>query len=183
MQSPVTSNKDRRARFRENTVAEVRFHPIPITGTVYRVVRPIVPSMSPPPQRGVLIVKRLPATPALSFPAASPSLHPVANPTNTAVLFIPPSFLTPGVCLYMLSSCQASSVTYVPHVPGLTHTTRQSSLLRLPSVHCAPSLKLCVGDLFWAFRVFSDAGISPVKPYVTVHDVLLVIYYHPYAAC
>jgi hypothetical protein len=35
-----------------------------------------------------------------------------------------------------------------------------------------------VADLPWTFNVFPDAGLSPGKAYVTVHDVLLSIYYH-----
>jgi len=39
-----------------------------------------------------------------------------------------------------------------------------------------------VGDLPWTLNVFPDAKLSPGKAYVTVHDVLLAIYYHLRAA-
>jgi hypothetical protein len=44
------------------------------------------------------------------------------------------------------------------------------------------SLDFRVGDLPWTFNVFPSAEMSPGKAYITVHDVLLAIYYHLRAA-
>jgi hypothetical protein len=172
-------NKVLRARFNENPVAEVRSIPSPASSTSSLAASP-GPS-TPPPLPNVAFSS--PTNSSSSLSPYPPIPHPdVYTPSPIrqahALPFIPPAPLTPGVCLH--PALVAPSLQYdVRYPPSQNNPHLSPAILATPaSSPPLPSLGLRVGNLPWMFNVFPDAGLSPGKAYVTVHDVLLAIHYH-----
>ena len=170
----MSTNKDRRARFNPNPVAEVRSFSSPASST-----SSLGPS-TPPPLPDV----------AFSSPAHSPTLSPYPSPPHPRVYtpspipqahslpYIPPAPLTPGV--YIHPTLAAPSLLYDMRSQPTHSNPRLSPAVLSTPASCPPlpSLALRVGDLPWLFTVFPDARHSPGNAFVTVEDVLVAIYFH-----
>ena len=170
-----TTNKDRRARFNADPVAEVRSFSSPASSTSSLAPSP-GPSTPPP----------LPNA-AFSSPAHSPNYHSVPHPRvytpspipqAYSLPFIPPAPLTPGV--YIHPALAAPSLMYdMRSQPSHSNPRLSPAVLSTPaSSPPLPSLALRVGDLPWLFTVFPDSRHSPGNAFVTVQDVLVAIHYH-----
>ncbi|KAN0103792.1 hypothetical protein V8E52_011628 [Russula decolorans] len=174
------ANKDRRARFNRNPVAEVRSFSSPSPASSTSSLAPSPGPSTPPPLPNV----------AFSSPAHSPAHAPFHSPPHPQVYtpspipqahalpFIPPAPLTPGV--YIHPALAAPSLLYdVRSHPSHSNPRISPAVFTTPaSCPPLPSLALRVGDLPWLFTVFPDAGHSPGNSFVTVQDVLLAIYIH-----
>ena len=171
------TNKDRRARFNRNPVAEVRSIPSPASSTSSLAsagpsTPPPLPNeaFSPPAHSPTLMSYNSPPHPMVYTPS------PVRQPQS--LTFMPPAPLTPG--LYLHPALAAPSLWYdMRSQPSHSNPRLPPAVLTSPaSSPPLPSLALRVGDLPWLFTVFPDAGHSPGNAFVSVQDVVLGIYCH-----
>ncbi|KAI0293721.1 hypothetical protein B0F90DRAFT_1821851 [Multifurca ochricompacta] len=154
------STKERRARFNDNPVAEVRSIPSPASSTSS--LAPSPGPSTPPPLPDV----------AFSSPAHShASISSYPSPPH-------PPPLTPGV--YLHPALAAPSLQYdMRHHPTQSNLRLSPAILATPaSSPPLPSLSLRVGGLPWLFTVRPDLGLSPGNAIVTVSDVLTSVYFH-----
>ncbi|KAF8489068.1 hypothetical protein F5888DRAFT_1210243 [Russula emetica] len=172
------ANKDRRARFNPNPVAEVRSFSSPASSTSS--LAPSPGPSTPPPLPNV----------AFSSPTHSPTRAPYHSPPHPWVYtpspiaqphplpFIPPAPLTPGV--YIHPALAAPSLLYdMRSHPSHSNPRLSPAVLAAPaSSPPLPSLALRVGNLPWMFTAYPDTRHSPGNAFVTVQDVLLAIYIH-----
>ncbi|KAF8267135.1 hypothetical protein EI94DRAFT_1802145 [Lactarius quietus] len=176
------ANKQRlHARFNEDPVTSVRSFSSPASS-----VSSLAPSpgpSTPPPLPDV----------AFSSPTHSPSHAPISAypspphprvytpspiPQAHALPYIPPAPLTPRVYLHTVLA--APSLQY-----DMRYHPNQSNLRLSPAVLAEPasspplaSLPIRVAGLPWHCTVRPDPKLSPGHAVVTVHDVLVCLYFH-----